>query len=405
VHDFRDRWTQTATVNEKNEIQFEFLPKFKGEYKAGIYLPERSWPADPLFLLSFFVVAEDLSRLRPYRGDLHMHSSYSDGKESPAFMAASARECGLDFAAITDHRVFDSSIMAIREAEENGFDILLFPGEEVNYCLGLGHIVSINADKSIAGQFRLNEKTAGKNMLERLENINQLIDQVYEGIADEVDKKKLPAEVDKRLYGFYYGIVKRIHEAGGFAISAHPFWISNETLDMVQATYEYVLKKRLFDAVEIFGGVNIEANMLSLSRIHFEQMSGPEIPVVGSSDAHDAVGHNMGRTWTVVFSAKLEREAILNAIREHLTTACLISKSHEPIVTGPFHLVEYTYFLLREFFPRHDEICRTLGGMYKSVIRKRDLEKIKIQQVLQAELDSLYETYFGQSTAVREAST
>ena len=62
-------------------------------------------------------------------------------------------------------------------------------------------------------------------------------------------------------------------------------------------------------------------------------------------------------------------------------------------MVGPFHLVEYTYFLLREFFPQHDEICRVLGVLYLTALQKRKIDGGK-QKELQESLKQLYDKYF-----------
>jgi hypothetical protein len=50
-----------------------------------------------------YAVREDLFALRPWMGDMHVHTFYSDGKEEPAVVAANYRKAGFDFLAITDH--------------------------------------------------------------------------------------------------------------------------------------------------------------------------------------------------------------------------------------------------------------------------------------------------------------
>ena len=44
----------------------------------------------------------DLYERRPFKGDFHMHSWCSDGREAPEYVAARNREEGFDFIAVTD---------------------------------------------------------------------------------------------------------------------------------------------------------------------------------------------------------------------------------------------------------------------------------------------------------------
>lgn len=66
-----------------------------------------------------------------YRGDFHLHSTFSDGRYSPADLARLAKEEGLDFFAITDH----NSIGAFREFGDDA-GILVIPGIEVTLYEG-----------------------------------------------------------------------------------------------------------------------------------------------------------------------------------------------------------------------------------------------------------------------------
>ncbi len=315
-----------------------------------------------------------------FKGDLHLHTYYSDGDESPVFMAAKAREAGLDYAAVTDHRVYDSSLEAIREAAKYRFDILLFPGEEVSYEPGLGHVLSINADESIDKKLGINGEK---------DNLKSIIDRLHRENALEIEDRELLEGVDSKLYAYIFGVVNMIRRAGGFAIIAHPYWKSNNVFDMISLTYEQVLKDGYFDAIEIFGDTSFEDKMLSLSRLQAELSSKDGIAIVGNSDAHRAASHTLGKIWTVAFTEQLDRNSILNAIRNRLTTACIsIGGKRETLVVGPFHLVEYTYFLLREFFPQHDEICRVLGGLYLTALQKRKIDGGK-QKELQESLKQL----------------
>ena len=144
--------------------------------------------------------------------------------------------------------------------------------------------------------------------------------------------------------------------------------------------------------------------MISLSRLQEEYIRNPDIPIVANSDAHRSEGHLLGKRWTVAFAKELDRDSILDAVRNRQTTACLSVTSREaPVedvavsntaVAGPHQLVEYTYFLQREFFPRHDTLCQTLGGIYLARLQRGEGDK-KIQKQLQEKVIALYERYFA----------
>lgn len=66
----------------------------------------------------FYSLKPDYSALRPYRGNVHMHSKFSDGdkNETPALLVATCRKLGQDFAIQTDHSAFAGSLSAIAYA-------------------------------------------------------------------------------------------------------------------------------------------------------------------------------------------------------------------------------------------------------------------------------------------------
>ena len=86
----------------------------------------------------------DLVSLEDVRGDLHCHTTASDGRQSILEMAEGARERGYEYLAVTDHSASHGfgnhvspddlrrQIELVREADEamNGFRVL--PGSEVN---------------------------------------------------------------------------------------------------------------------------------------------------------------------------------------------------------------------------------------------------------------------------------
>ncbi len=86
----------------------------------------------------------DLLTAEDVRGDIHMHTTETDGRNSIEEMAEKAREMGYDYIAITDHSQavaiangmtpdrFKAHIDRIREADKNVDGITLLPGIEVD---------------------------------------------------------------------------------------------------------------------------------------------------------------------------------------------------------------------------------------------------------------------------------
>lgn len=103
------------------------------------------------------------------KADLHVHTCYSqDGKSTPQQVVETAKARGIKCIAITDHNSFE----AYKEVIDNG-EVIIIPGEEVSSSKG--HIVALGIDRYIERGLSVEET------------------------------------------------VKRIHEAGGLAIVAHPY--------------------------------------------------------------------------------------------------------------------------------------------------------------------------------------
>lgn len=97
-----------------------------------------------------------------YRGDFHVHTTFSDGHHSPQELAQMAKAEGLDFIAVTDH----NSIAAFSEFGKD-LDVLIIPGIEVTLTDGdfnvfgmegwldwMAHICAGEMRTSLNGQYR-----------------------------------------------------------------------------------------------------------------------------------------------------------------------------------------------------------------------------------------------------------
>ena len=65
------------------------------------------------------------------KADLHMHSTFSDGRNSPKEIILRALSKGLEAIAITDHDTFQGSIHAKRIASSEKLDIVVIIGAEI----------------------------------------------------------------------------------------------------------------------------------------------------------------------------------------------------------------------------------------------------------------------------------
>ncbi|MBI4704242.1 MAG: CehA/McbA family metallohydrolase [Deltaproteobacteria bacterium] len=77
-----------------------------------------------------------------YAGDLHCHSTHSDGAQPPAQVFAYARQRGLDFIALTDHNAFTGHY-EMHALQEQYDDILLVRGLELTSYRGHANVFGL----------------------------------------------------------------------------------------------------------------------------------------------------------------------------------------------------------------------------------------------------------------------
>jgi hypothetical protein len=80
------------------------------------------------------------------KGNLHAHTTFSDGRRPIAEVIARYRELGYDFLAITDHddRIFEDYWFNIPPGDDR---LLIFPGVEINYEPLSQHVGKVMGDR------------------------------------------------------------------------------------------------------------------------------------------------------------------------------------------------------------------------------------------------------------------
>ncbi|MFC9911456.1 CehA/McbA family metallohydrolase [Streptomyces sp. NPDC127197] len=200
-----------------------------------------------------------------YRGDCHLHSWYSDGRRTPAEIAALARAAGLDFINTSEHNTHASHA---HWADAAGDDLLVLLGEEVT--TRNGHVVALGVEPGTFIDWRYRAR-------------------------------------DNR-YGRF---ARQIRRAGGLVVPAHPH------ATCIGCNWKFGFGEA--DAVEVWNGPWTPDDEMSLadwdSMLVSSVRNGHDwIPAMGNSDAHrdpDVVG----RPQTVVLADDLTREAVQDGIR------------------------------------------------------------------------------------------
>ncbi|WP_329533700.1 CehA/McbA family metallohydrolase [Streptomyces sp. NBC_01450] len=207
-----------------------------------------------------------------YRGDCHLHSWHSDGRRTPAEIAALARAAGLDFINTSDHNTHSSHPhWADQAGPHPDGELLILLGEEVT--TRNGHVVALGTDPGTFVDWRYRAR-------------------------------------DNRFGRF----ARRIRRAGGLVVPAHPH------ATCVGCGWKFGFGEA--DVVEVWNGPYTPDDEVTLADwdntlVAAVRSGSPDrswLPAMGNSDAHrdpDPVGSPQ----TVVLADDLTREAIQEGLR------------------------------------------------------------------------------------------
>ncbi len=306
----------------------------------------------PLLQTQVYAVDEDLLERYYLKADLHMHTTCSDGFESPELVAASAREKGMDVIAVTDHNNYEGSVLAEKAAKEYGLSMTVLRGEEYSLEYSLMHILNLGAVAPIDRKF------LQMSLLE-------------EARTQEIMAQAEDVGADIRSYAGLQRLLEAIKEMGGVSILCHPFWKpigANGRMDTPMQTYLDLAKDRKFDGIEIVSGSQLKEYHVSnmqelLARELFHKFDG--VPMIGISDSHNyTTDWITGKHYTVIFAKGRETQDILDAIREGWTVAVEdVEQTHQ--CYGPMRLALFTHFLCEAYFPQKAEAAYLEGRNMK----------------------------------------
>ena len=193
---------------------------------------------------------------RFYKGNLHTHTTLSDGRKTPEEAVALYKEHGYDFIAITDHRKRYPTV-------END-DFIVLAGGEYHHQPGVTayHIVGI-------------------------------------GMTEDVhsDDKDSPQ-----------GIIDKIRAAGGMPILAHPAW------SLMTATDGLALHG--YEAVEIFNGISDGYAHRGYSDLFCDicAIHGRLTGLIADDDAHFYVGHDALMGYICLQAESFTEKGLMDAL-------------------------------------------------------------------------------------------
>ncbi len=300
-----------------------------------------------------YSVRDDLLGRRPYKGDMHLHSFYSDGNSTPAYVAGACRRVGFDFMTLTDHGMYGPSEMVIKTYEDLPIDLQLYPGEEVHAPHTRTHILNIGGKHSVNNLYADEETYAAE----------------LAAIRDQLGE--LPDGVNPDEAACCTWVFGKIREAGGLSVFCHPYWVAGRRYHPGMPLTQYLFDKQPFDAYEVIGGYNpdCDSNTLQVALYHALRSTGKQIPVVGVSDAHGCDGQKggtFGWQYTIAFASSPKFADVAAAIRDCYAVAVEFIPTDRARPTGSLRLSKLALFCQREIFPMHDELCVEEGRLMQA---------------------------------------
>jgi hypothetical protein len=202
------------------------------------------------------------------KGDMHIHTNFSDGEQLEENLAQIIN-CGMDFCAITDHDTYGGSKAAVELLENISAPFpILIRGQEAT-CSGC-HILAY-------------------------------------GTLTEFDKT-----------GALEDVCKNIRNAGGYAVAAHPDWGVTRKSFTENSLFQYLEENNFIDGVELMNFYKpadpADIPLEWTNQYYLEKLEeGKPFAVTVGSDAHRAADITQER-FVAVFAERCDEAGILEAI-------------------------------------------------------------------------------------------
>ena len=235
-------------------------------------------------------LARSLPRLverRHLRGDLHMHTTETDGKDSISAMADAAREAGLEYIAITDHT--KALAMANGLDERRAIDHAARIRAVDAAGRGIRLLAGVECDIKPDGTLDLADDC--------LASLDIVIASVHS--AFNQDRQQMTDRLLRAIENPHVDIVA--HPTGRRLLKREPYPLDVEAVVDAAARHGVALE------------INCQIDRLDLNDVHARLARDRGVPLVISSDGHSR--HAFGRlAWGVVMARRgwLEPAHVLN---------------------------------------------------------------------------------------------
>lgn len=341
-------------------IQFDYLFKEEQEYVIAARPIDGKNPQHYI-LTSVYAVDDDLYVLYVLKGDLHMHTNYSDGIETPHHRVMTARKNGFDFLAVTDHNNFEGSLAAIDFVKKLRLNMIALHGEEVHALHCPMHILSLGAKETVVPKV-----TAPTEEL--IQRRQKLLEKYENEIPEDVSKDAFIAAID---------VFEQIRLAGGMSVLCHIYWdvvdwYHKKRFGAPQQLVDALVREPRFDAFELTSGApknDLSANYLQDA--YYREKLPKEYPIIGITDTHCTSKNDeniFGKNYTIVFAKEKTETAIIDAIRNY-RSVCIDGVGENIVLRGSLRLCKYSKFLIKYYFSHHDALLFEEGSTIERVLK------------------------------------
>ncbi len=344
-------------------------------YKAGTDAKGKKLP--PFEFQRIYALNEDLVGMYPYKGDIHMHTKYSDGKSSVENMVTKCLELGLGFQAISDHRKYQASEVARKIFDPLPISIKCINAEECHQNPA-PHVHSLGANGSLHDYIDANR-----------EKFDTLVEKILKELPKDLTEQEA-LSVARAEAQF-----EMIRKLDGLAGLNHPYWrMGEKTLHLTKRVVEVLCQRHKFDYFEIINsGCSDDSTDLAMEQYAQMREDGYTTPIIANSDAHSLKG--LGESYTIVFSKSNNWQDVRDAIVSRQNVAVEAFDKKQPRIIGRIRFIQYAYFLYQYFFPLTDKICAEQAKLLRIYLKKQTSENKNALAKKSVELQNLYKEFFG----------
>lgn len=298
-----------------------------------------------------YTLLPDLFKCRPFKGEIHQHSTVSDGKVAPEAHLRCARQAGFDYIAITDHRKYEQNARIIKAAEESGSGLTIYPGEEIHTPSSILHAVCIGGRRSYS------QKTRDDAFKEEVAPIMKELEQTAAHIEEHERK-----EVAEAL-----AVIRRARKDGALVFFSHPSWMYNGRYNAPPDYVRYFLTSGEVDGVEIINGPPAGKSFNSLTIALLNETAaetGKRVPVISAGDVHTVSNIDLyRRNYNLLIAPDCSLDSFRSAIKDNRVVAVteidLSRFKYMPLCFGSSRMIRFALFLNKSgFWGEHDNLTR-----------------------------------------------